>query len=657
MIVTDTQLQHHITAALTGPEADLIATLGPMGRRQKLWLGCFAAVCAWGLIAFIHQLRIGLAATAMNNYFSWGVYIINFVFFIGISHAGTLVSAILRVTGAEWRRPITRMAEGITVFALMIGAPMIIIDMGRPDRILNVIIHGRLQSPILWDVCSVTTYITGSLMYLYLPMIPDLAMLRDHPASFSPWRRKLYRTLALGWTGTPEQKHRLERAIGAMAIVIIPVAVSVHTVVSWIFGMTLRAGWHSTIFGPYFVVGAIFSGIAALITAMAIFVWYFRPYHLDQYITLDHFKKLASLLLAVNLIYIYFTVSEYLTMGYPSEGPDRRLLDSLFSGQYAWQFWTMAIIGLFIPALLLALPWTRTFKGILIASVLINVGMWLKRYVIVVPTLASPFMPVFSPTGKPLSYIPTWVEWSITAGAFSGFCMLYLLFSKVFPIVSIWEIEEGQHEKQPKLVAITPARSGIAPRAGVAVSVLIMVAGLLLTSGRASASEISTSQPATTQPAATQPAAKVALAVVTEDREKLVRATVTALDGKPVENASVQFFVCRTFGDLKLGEDKTLDDGTAAVRFPTGLPGGATGQLQLCAQVKAPAPYVGAYAVITDAGGLLVKPVADPFPRALWAPHAPLPLLIVICSLLAGVWTTYAFVISQIIAIYKGPKP
>src|SRR6185437_5686171 len=146
-------------------------------------------------------------------------------------------------------------------------------------------------------------------------------------------------------------------------------------------------------------------------------------------------------------------------MGYPSEGPDRRLLDSLFSGQYAWQFWTMAIIGLFIPAVLLALPWTRTFKGILIASVLINIGMWLKRYVIVVPTLASPFMPVVNNTGHPLSYVPTWVEWSITAGAFSGFCMLYLLFAKIFPIVSIWEIEAGEREEKEEAVAVLKAAS------------------------------------------------------------------------------------------------------------------------------------------------------------------------------------------------------
>jgi len=420
---------------------DLIASLGPMGARQKLWLLVLTSICVWGWIAYAWQLRKGLAVTAMTNYFSWGIYIINFVFFIGISHAGTLVSAILRVTGAEWRRPITRMAEGITVFALMIGAPMVIIDMGRPDRLWHVLVYGRLQSPIVWDVLAVATYMTGSLLYLYLPLIPDLAILRDHPAPFAPWRRALYRRLSLGWTGTPEQWRRLERAISVMAVVIIPVAVSVHTVVSWLFGMTLRPGWHSTIFGPYFVVGAIFSGIAALLTAMALFVKFFAPYHLDRYITVGHFKKLASLLLAVNLIYIYFTVSEYLTMGYTSQGADRHLLEALFHGRYALQFWVMGVVGLFIPAVLLALPWTRTVGGILTAAVMINVGMWLKRYVIVVPTLASPFMPVSSPGGAPLSYVPTWVEWSITAGAFSGFCLLYILFSKLFPIVSIWEVQ------------------------------------------------------------------------------------------------------------------------------------------------------------------------------------------------------------------------
>src|SRR6266516_5737523 len=174
-------------------ERDLSGALGPPSRAQIVWFFVLGLICLWGLVAYLHQLRIGLAATAMTNYFSWGLYIVNFVFFIGISHAGTLVSGILRVTGAEWRRPITRMAEAITVFALLIGAPMIIIDMGRPDRIFYVIIHGRLNSPILWDVLSVTTYMVGSFMYLYLPMIPDMALLRYHPARFMSWRRWMYR--------------------------------------------------------------------------------------------------------------------------------------------------------------------------------------------------------------------------------------------------------------------------------------------------------------------------------------------------------------------------------------------------------------------------------------------------------------------------------
>jgi molybdopterin-containing oxidoreductase family membrane subunit len=649
-------------------EIDIIATMQPMNARQRFWLYCLLAVCLWGLACFIRQCFIGLSATAMTNYFSWGVYIINFVFFIGISHAGTLVSAILRVTGADWRRPITRMAEGITVFALMIGAPMIIIDMGRPDRLLNVIIHGRLQSPILWDVCSVTTYISGSLMYLYIPMIPDMAILRDHSASFAPWRRKLYTFLAIGYTGTANQKRRLHRAIAAMSVVIIPVAVSVHTVVSWIFGMTLRAGWHSTIFGPYFVVGAIFSGIAALLTAMAIFVWYFKDQHLGRYITLDHFKKLASLLLAVNIIYIYFTLAEYLTMGYLSEGPDKRLLDLLFSGQYAIQFWIMAVIGLFIPAIMLALPWTRTFKGIVFASILINIGMWIKRYIIVVPTLASPFMPVLG--DKKLTYVPTFTEWSITAAAFAGFSMLYLLFAKVFPIVSIYELEEGEEEDAKKAVETLRsthpallASPAIAGTRSILWPALAVIGLLAVTSSHLSAATAPIAGPAcatcaagtdaTTKP--TAPASvSLTLAVVTEDNQKTIQATVINA-GKPVEGATVHFTVKRTFGKHLVGDDKTLDDGTAGVKFPTNLPGDSTGQLVLLADVMDPPAVAGAHSELVFASALPAKAAEeDPFPRALWSPHVPYTLIATLAILFGGVWTTYLFVVRQIIGIMKG---
>ncbi len=413
--------------------------LSPVFRTTRAgWfvIALLAAVAGIGVVAFIDQCMNGLAVTGMRDQFLWGIYITNFVFFIGISHAGTLVSAILRLTGAEWRTPITRMAEAITLFALLIGGPMVVIDMGRPDRILNVVLYGRLQSPILWDFLSVCTYFAGSLVYLYLPLIPDFAILRDQGQRLPRWKLKLYTKLALGWKGTPKQWHLLKRAIGVMAVTIVPVAVSVHTVISWIFGMTLRPGWHSTIFGPYFVVGAIFSGIGAIITAM----WIFRKIlHLEEYITADHFRKLGALLLTTNAAYIYFTFSEYLTSGYGGLRPEARLVQNLMFGEYSVTFWSTISIGLVIPLFLLALPVIRRKIGVIVfASILVNIGMWLKRYVIVVPTLSVPYI---EPAGT-ATYTPTWVEWAVTIGAFAGFSLLYVLFIRVFPIISLWETRE-----------------------------------------------------------------------------------------------------------------------------------------------------------------------------------------------------------------------
>lgn len=420
----------------------LLISCGPMdrrGRRTVLALGmvAFAAFAAW-----LHQLSRGLAVTAMGDYFSWGVYITDFVFFIGISMAGTLISAILRLSGAPWRHPITRMAEGITVCALLVAAPMIIIDMGRPDRILYTIIHGRVQSPILWDVLSLATYLTGSLLYLYLPLIPDLAIMRDQGDRFPPWAHRFYRVLSLGWKGTEEQRTRLERGIAVMAIAIIPVAVSIHTVTAWLFGLTLRPGWHSTIIGPDFVVGAIYSGVAAVITFMAIFRYVFR---LGRYLQPIHFQKLAVLMGISGLAYAYFTVNELIGGIYAKELSDRPLLSSIFSGAYAWEFWSMVVVGLILPMSILAIPRMRTIGGIVTASVVVNIGMWIMRFLIVVPTLAVPYMPIPGAPGHRLVYSPTWVEWVITAGAFAVFGLLYILFSRLFPVISIWELVEGPH--------------------------------------------------------------------------------------------------------------------------------------------------------------------------------------------------------------------
>ena len=263
---------------------------------RRFWTvaGILFGIWVIGFFAYLRQYHSGLGVTGLSRPTYWGVYITNFVFFIGISHAGTLISAILRISRAEWRRAITRSAEVITVMVLLFGVGNILIDLGRPDRMLNVIKHPHFTSPLLWDVTSITCYLTASTIYLYLPLIPDIARLRDHRVKWH-W---FYRLLALGWQETPRQKRILERLIAIMAVAVIPIAVSVHTVVSYVFSMTIQPMWHSAIFGPYFVVGAIFSGIAALLIAMAIIR---KVYHLEEYLKEIHFNYLGVLLLVMAI--------------------------------------------------------------------------------------------------------------------------------------------------------------------------------------------------------------------------------------------------------------------------------------------------------------------------------------------------------------------
>ncbi len=501
-------------------EEILLRTLTQWGTRQKVFVASLTAIFGWGVVAYVYQLQNGLGVTAMREYVSWGTYITDFVFFIGISHVGALMSAILRITHAEWRKPITRMAEAITFSSLFFGALMPLVDLGRPDRILNLLLYGRIQSPVLWDLMCITTYLVGSTAFLYLPMIPDLALLRDRFTS-GP-RHLLYKLLALNWKNKPSQHARLERSMSIMAVIIIPIAISVHTVVSWIFSMTLRPGWNSTIFGPYFVAGALASGAASVVVAMAAFRYF---YHLEEYITFKHFRNMAFLVLTLDMVYIYFNIAEYVTMGYKMETAEASLLTMLFGGEYALAFWLAQLGGLLLPAILLVLPNIKAVENIqrvrvlkplplaasaaiagvmgmflttnrganaaliderLLATVpavlsaagvilgiallvsllpvmrrhtiatfvfacaLIVVQAWIKRYVIVVPTLLNPYLPIQNVAPEAASYFPSWVELSISAGAIAGFVLLYTVFSKLFPIVSIWETREEKRAEEPQ---------------------------------------------------------------------------------------------------------------------------------------------------------------------------------------------------------------
>lgn len=390
------------------------------------------SIAVFAVWTWYYQIHTGLGVTGMNRPVFWGIYITNFVFFIGISHAGTLISAILRLCHAEWRRSITRAAEVITVLVLLFGVFNIIVDLGRPDRALNVIKHAQFRSPLLWDVVSISTYLIASSIYLLLPLIPDIARLRDKKIRFH-W---LYKILAFKYTGTKKQERRLDIAISIMAILVIPIAISVHTVVSWVFGMTVQPMWHSTIFGPYFVVGAIYSGMAALLITMVIIR---KVYHLEAYLKHIQFDHMGKLLLVFTLLWFYFTFTEYLTTFYGSEPTHMSVFYSKLTGKFAPVFWGMVLCCFVIPMLILTRKKTRTVTGCLISSIAITIGMWLERLSIVVPTLVNPRLPY--PRGF---YSPTWVEWTITAGCFAFFIMLYMVFTKVFPIISIWEIEEGR---------------------------------------------------------------------------------------------------------------------------------------------------------------------------------------------------------------------
>ncbi len=433
-----------------------LAPLSTTTKPYKLFVLFLVIVVGIALFAYSTQLTRGLVVTGMRDRIMWGLYLVNFVFFIGISHAGTLISAILRVTDAGWRTPVTRMAELITVVAISIGALMPFIDLGRPDRVLNMIAFGRFQSPLVWDIVSIASYLTGSLIYLYLPMIPDFALMRDKLGrDATGFKAKLYNILSVGWKDTPEQRHRLEKAIGIMAVTIIPIAVSVHTVVSYVFSMTMRPGWDSTVFGIYFVIGAIFSGIASILIVMAIFR---KVYHLEEYITERHFRNLGYLLLVSLVLYFYLTLGEYLTVAYKLKGEERMLLTNLMVGENAIWFWFFVIAGMVVPAMLILARRWPVIPKIVTAAVLVNIAMWVKRFVIVVPSLQVPLMPMeFG------AYTPTWQEWAITGGAFAAFMLIFALAAKFVPLLSIWEVAEGAKQTESSRLAKLISRLKASP--------------------------------------------------------------------------------------------------------------------------------------------------------------------------------------------------
>ncbi len=410
-----------------------------------LWMGFLFTLLAVCLYAYSIQLKKGLGVTGLRDYTSWGIYIANFVFFVATSLVGMLISSVLGLTGAKWIKPIARIAEIIAVAFAAVAGLVIISDMGRPERLPYVFMYGRIQSPILWDVTVVTTYFFISLLLWFFPIVPDLAIARNRLDGRPALLKKLYEILSFNWTHHEKQYKIMKQAMRILLILIIPLAFAIHTVTSWLFAVTPRAGWDSTIFGPYFISGAFVSGTSAVIIAM----YFFRVnFKLEKFLTEDHFEKIARVLILVSILYIYFNINEFLVPGYKLKAADAIHLKELFTGNYAPLFWSVQLAGLVLPVILLLFKRMKKPLPVMIISVFVLIAAWFKRYIIVIPPQAHPYLPVQNVPEKWHVYTPTLIELSVTIAAFTLVMIIITLLSKLFPVIPIWEMAEEETMKE-----------------------------------------------------------------------------------------------------------------------------------------------------------------------------------------------------------------
>jgi Ni/Fe-hydrogenase subunit HybB-like protein len=389
-------------------------------------------------LTWIYQIYIGLGIGGYSHPLFWGVYIVSFVFWIGIAHAGTLISAILYLFRAKWRNAINRGAEAMTVFAVLTAAQFLGIHVGRIWKAYFILPYPNqrglwvnFRSPLLWDTFAVSTYATISVIFFYIGLIPDIAIARDRATG---WRKLLYTALALGWQGSNRQWKSHTRSVLHLSGLATPLVLSVHSVVSWDFAMTLVPGWHATIFAPYFVAGAIFSGFAMVLTVM---IPVRRIYHLEAYITDYHLDQMARFLLLTSLIVGYSYATEYFISWYSFVDAEQTSFWMRAFGPYWISAWIMISCNALIPNLLWFKRIRNHLPSLFIIASLVNVGMWFERYVIIVTGLTREYDPAVWGI-----YTPTWAELTILAGSFGFFALLFLLFLKFFPVIAIHEVKE-----------------------------------------------------------------------------------------------------------------------------------------------------------------------------------------------------------------------
>lgn len=414
------------------------------GIRGVIWTVSLIALALIGAFAYFRQLQNGLGVTGMRDYVSWGIYISNFVFFVAISLVGSLITAVFRLSDVHWSTPLTRIAEIIAVSAIAFASIIIIVDMGRPERFWHLFVWGRIQSPIMWDVIVISTYLVISLLLLYLPLLPDLKIMIGRNDAATNKFQKLYTFLGSFWKGLDLQEKINNKAVTILCITIIPVAFCIHTVTSWLFATTYRPGWDSTNFGAYFISGAFLVGAGGVVVAMFVFR---KEYKLEKYITELHFDKMGKVVVMLALLYLYFNINEYLVPAFKMKKPEEAHLMELFTGEFAPLFWFAIFVGMIIPIAILLFKKGRKPLPMFIAGIMVVVGAWFKRYLIVTPTLLHPFLPMHNVPQSYHHYYPSWEEWAIAIGSLAGALLVITFFVRVFPIIPIHEtITEQEHE-------------------------------------------------------------------------------------------------------------------------------------------------------------------------------------------------------------------
>ena len=422
-----------------------IVVTGPKYYAALATSGGLALLCFF--LPWFYQLYYGIGAAGMNHPGVWGTYLASFIFWIGLSHSGTLLSCVLHLTNSSWRKAMYRSAEAMTLFSLVVAATYVFVHVGRPWFAHWTFpypnqweLWPNFRSPLLFDVMAIATYLTGSTIFIYMGSIPDFAAVRDRTVG---WRNTMYSLLSLGWRGTDTEWHRLHWAYTFLAVLIIPLAVSVHSIVSWDFAMSIVPGLHQTIFAPYFVVGAIYSGTAGIVTVMFVLRKYMG---FEQYITKLHFDNLGKLLLVLSLLWTYINAIELFTGWYSGTSDEYEQLSFKLFGFYAPLYWEMIVFCAAAPLLMISKRFRTSFVPMLVLSIAINIGMYTERFLIVATSLPRQYLP--DAWGF---YSPSLVELSIMVGSFAVFTTLFLVFVKIFPSVSMYEVKETMDT--PKLKA------------------------------------------------------------------------------------------------------------------------------------------------------------------------------------------------------------